>query len=185
MKEESKRLIWTIGHSTRTIEEFINMLLSFQIRVLVDVRNYPGSRRFPHFNKEALEISLAKNDIQYVHIKDLGGRRKPKPDSMNTMWRNEAFRGYADYMETDDFKKAVEQLLILGDKYRTAFMCSEAVWWRCHRSLISDYLKSIGWTVIHIMEVGKAQEHPYTSAAKIVNGELTYHQGADAGELFA
>jgi uncharacterized protein (DUF488 family) len=182
MTEAGNKMIWTIGHSTRTIDEFIKMLQSFQIRVLVDVRNYPGSRRYPHFNKEALEISLAKNDIQYVHIKDLGGRRKPKPDSINTMWRNEAFRGYADYMETDDFKKAVEQLQMLGNKYRIAFMCSEAVWWRCHRSLISDYLKSNGWTVMHIMEVGKTQEHPYTSAARLANGILTYHKGA--GELF-
>jgi len=184
MTEIGNKMIWTIGHSTRTIDEFINMLQSFQIRMLVDVRNYPGSRRYPHFNKETLEISLAKNDIQYVHIKDLGGRRKPKPDSINTTWRNEAFRGYADYMNTDDFKKGVEQLQVLGDKYPTAFMCSEAVWWRCHRSLISDYLKSTGWAVMHIMEVDKAQEHPYTSAARLVNGILTYHKGADAGELF-
>jgi uncharacterized protein (DUF488 family) len=184
MRQGSNKTIWTIGHSTRTIDDFINMLRSFQIGVLADVRNYPGSRRYPHFNKEALEISLAKNDIQYVHIKDLGGRRKSNPGSMNTTWRNEAFRGYADYMETGDFKKGVEQLQVLADKYRTAFMCSEAVWWRCHRSLISDYLKSTGWTVIHIMEVGKSQEHPYTSAARIVNGLLTYRKGADGGELF-
>src|SRR5215470_12620111 len=133
MTQTGNKMIWTIGHSTRTIEEFINMLQSFHIRVLADVRNFPGSRRYPHFNKEALEISLAKNDIQYVHIGDLGGRRKPNPDSINTLWRNEAFRGYADYMGTDDFKKGVKQLQMLGGKYRTAFMCSEAVWWRCHR----------------------------------------------------
>ena len=184
MTEAGNKMIWTIGHSTRSIDEFIKMLQSFEIRVLADVRNFPSSRRYPHFNKEPLEISLAKNNIDYVHLKELGGRRKPKPGSMNTMWRNEAFRGYADYMERDDFKKAVEQLKILGDKHRTAFMCSEAVWWRCHRSLISDYLKSIGWTVMHIMDVGKAEEHPYTSAARIVNGALTYNEGADAGELF-
>ena len=184
MTEAGNKLIWTIGHSTRTIDEFINMLQSFQIRVLVDVRNYPGSRRYPHFNQDALEISLAKHNVDYVHLKSLGGRRKPKPDSINTLWRNEAFRGYADYMETDDFKEGVNQLQMLGDKSSAAFMCSEAVWWRCHRSLISDYLKSTGWTVMHIMEVGKAEEHPYTSAARLVNGVLTYHKGADAGELF-
>jgi len=183
MKEE-RRLVWTIGHSTRTIDDFIRMLQSFQIRMLVDVRNYPGSRRYPHFNKEALEISLAKNNIEYVLLKELGGRRKPKPDSKNIMWHNEAFRGYADYMETDDFKKAVEQLKILGDKQRTAFMCSEAVWWRCHRSLISDYLKAAGRTVMHIMNIGKAEEHPYTSAARIVNGRLTYRKDTGAAELF-
>ena len=184
MTDADNKMIWTIGHSTRTIDEFINMLQSFQIRALADVRNYPGSKRYPHFNKEALEISLANNDIKYVHIKNLGGRRKPRPDSINTVWRNEAFRGYADYMETDDFKDGARQLQMLADKCPTAFMCSEAVWWRCHRSLISDYLKSIGWTVIHIMEVGKAEEHPYTSAARVVNGILTYHKGAGNGELF-
>jgi uncharacterized protein (DUF488 family) len=184
MTEAGNKMIWTIGHSTRSIDEFINMLLSFQMRVLVDVRNFPGSRRYPHFNKEALEISLAKNNVDYVHLKELGGRRKPKPGSINTMWRNDAFRGYADYMESDDFKKAVEQLEILADKHRTAFMCSEAVWWRCHRSLISDYLKSTGWLVMHIMGVGKSEEHPYTSAARIFNGRLTYRKDADAAEVF-
>jgi len=184
MTEGRNKIIWTIGHSTRTIDEFIAMLQSFRIVLVADVRNYPGSRRYPHFNKEVLEISLAKNNIDYVHLRDLGGRRKPQPDSINTMWRNDAFRGYADYMESEDFKKAIQELEALGNKYHTAFMCSEAVWWRCHRSLISDYLKSIGWTVMHIMEVGKAQEHPYTSAARIVNGVLTYHEGAGTGELF-
>ena len=99
------------------------------------------------------------------------------------MWRNDAFRGFADYMETDTFKKGIEQLQLLADKHRTTCMCSEAVWWRCHRSLISDYLKSVGWTVMHIMDIGKAEEHPYTSAARIVNGKLTYHKDA-AGDLF-
>ena len=184
MKEPSKKMIWTIGHSTRTIDELTDMLQSFQIRVVTDVRSYPGSRRYPQFNKEALEISLSKNNIEYVHVKELGGRRKPKPDSKNTMWRNDAFRGFADYMETNAFMKGMEQLQLVAEKQRTAYMCSEAVWWRCHRSLISDYLKSIGWIVMHIMDIGKADEHPYTSAARIVDGVLTYHKGADAGELF-
>jgi uncharacterized protein (DUF488 family) len=184
MKEPEKKIIWTIGHSTRTIDELIAMLQSFRIELVADVRSYPGSRRYPHFNKDALEISLAKENIQYVHLKDLGGRRKPRADSKNTTWRNDAFRGYADYMETDAFKKAIEQMQLLASKQRTAYMCSEAVWWRCHRSLISDYLKSIGWTVMHIMDIDKADEHPYTPAARIVNGILTYHKGADAGKLF-
>ena len=184
MEGSQRKIVWTIGHSTRGIDEFIAILQSFHVDLLVDVRNYPGSRRYPHFNKEALEISLAKGNIQYAHLKDLGGRRKPRPDSKNISWRNDAFRGYADYMESDSFKKSVEQLQLLAGKKRTAYMCSEAVWWRCHRSLISDYLKAIGWTVMHIMDIGKAEEHPYTSAAKIVNGVLTYHKGADSGELF-
>lgn len=183
MNELDKKIIWTIGHSTRTSDELVAMLHSFRIALVADVRSYPGSRRYPQFNREAVEISLAKSNIGYVHIKDLGGRRKANPDSKNTVWRNEAFRGFADYMETDAFKKGIEQLQLLADKQRTAYMCSEAVWWRCHRSLISDYLKSVGWTVMHIMDIGKAEEHPYTSAARIVNGELTYERDA-ASELF-
>jgi uncharacterized protein (DUF488 family) len=182
MNDAAKKLIWTIGHSTRTIDELIAMLQSFHIGLVADVRSYPGSRRYPQFNKEALEISLSSNNIQYVHIKELGGRRKPNPDSKNTAWRNDAFRGFADYMATDAFQKGIEQLQRLPLEGRTAYMCSEAVWWRCHRSLISDYLKSIGWTVMHIMAEGKAQEHPYTSAARIAGGELSYRN--ESGELF-
>ena len=184
MKESGKEIIWTIGHSTRTIDDFIDMLKSFRIDLVIDVRSYPGSRRYPQFNKEALEISLKTNKIQYVHIKELGGRRKPNPNSKNTIWRNDAFKGFADYMATDDFKKGVEQLQSVARQQRTAFMCSEAVWWRCHRSLISDYLKSIGWTVMHIMSIDKAEEHPYTSAARIVNGKLRYWEDSVSGELF-
>jgi len=182
MMNESGKKIWTIGHSTRTIDELTAMLQSFRIELVADVRSYPGSRRYPQFNKEALQISLAKNNIEYVHLPELGGRRKANPDSKNTMWRHDAFRGYADYMETDNFKKAIEQLQSLAHKQQTAYMCSEAVWWRCHRSLISDYLKSIGWTVMHIMGIGKEEEHPYTSAARLVNGVLSYEK--NGGELF-
>lgn len=184
MNDSFKKIVWTIGHSTRTIEDLVAMLQSFGIAVVVDVRSYPGSRRYPQFNKEALDISLGKNNIRYFHIKDLGGRRKSNPESKNTKWRNDAFRGFADYMETDSFKKGVEQLQSLATSQRTAYMCSEAVWWRCHRSLISDYLKSIGWTVIHIMDKEKAEEHPYTSAARIVNGKLSYQEDPTTGELF-
>jgi uncharacterized protein (DUF488 family) len=184
MNDSFKKIAWTIGHSTRTIEDLVAMLQSFGIAVVVDVRSYPGSRRYPQFNKEALDISLGKNNIRYFHIKDLGGRRKSNPESKNTKWRNDAFRGFADYMETDSFKKGVEQLQSLATSQRTAYMCSEAVWWRCHRSLISDYLKSIGWTVIHIMDKEKAEEHPYTSAARIVNGKLSYQEDPTTGELF-
>ena len=182
MMKGPRKKIWTIGHSTRTIDELTAMLQSFAIKLVADVRSYPGSRRYPQFNKEALQISLAKNNIGYVHLPELGGRRKANPDSKNTMWRHEAFRGYADYMETDAFKKAIEQLQSLAGEQQTAYMCSEAVWWRCHRSLISDYLKSIGWTVMHIMAIGKEEEHPYTSAARLVNGVLSYEK--NGGELF-
>jgi uncharacterized protein (DUF488 family) len=170
------KTIWTIGHSTRSLEEFVALLHAFEIHTLVDIRNYPGSRRYPHFNKEALEVSLPVNTIGYLHLKELGGRRRPVPDSVNTAWRNEAFRGYADYMETDEFLRAAERLQTIAEKDRTAYMCSEAVWWSCHRALVSDYLKSKGWTVMHIMDVRKATEHPYTKPATLVNGVLSYHQ---------
>jgi uncharacterized protein (DUF488 family) len=175
-KLSENNTIWTIGHSTRPPEEFVKMLCSFQIETVADIRSYPGSRRYPHFNKEALEISLPENHIRYTHIKELGGRRKAVPDSKNTAWRHAAFRGYADYMETDDFRNGIKELEKMAQKQRTAFMCSEAVWWRCHRSMVSDYLKARGWKVMHIMGVGKQEEHPYTAPAKIINGEVSYQK---------
>ena len=170
------KTVWTIGHSTRTLEKFIEMLQSFQIEMLLDIRSYPGSRRYPQFNKENLEISLPELNIQYIHLKELGGRRKVHPDSMNTAWRHPAFRGYADYMETDLFKSAILSLEEIALKQRTAYMCSEAVWWRCHRSMVSDYLKAGGWRVMHIMDTGKEVEHPFTAPAKIVDGKLSYKE---------
>ena len=166
--------IWTIGHSTRSLEEFISLLHSFRIELLADVRSLPGSRRFPHFNKESIEKSLAEEKIEYKHFPELGGRRKAKKDSTNTAWRNSAFRGYADYMESDEFKKGILKLEGLAPKKKTAIMCAEAVWWRCHRSLIADDLKHRGWKVMHILGEGKSEEHPYTSPASIVQGELNY-----------
>ncbi len=178
MKEENKT-IWTIGHSTRSLDEFVAMLHSFNIDEIADIRSFPGSRKFPQFNKEALEISLPQNNIQYVHIKDLGGRRKANPDSKNTGWRHTAFRSYADYMETGAFKDGIEELVKIATKQRTSYMCSEAVWWRCHRSMVSDYLKLRGWKVMHIMGIGKATEHPYTAPARVVDNELNYEKELD------
>ena len=167
--------IWTIGHSTRTTDEFISLLKANHIKLLIDVRSLPGSRRYPQFNKERLVDSLGKSGINYEHFPELGGRRKAKPESKNTAWRNASFRGYADYMETDEFYKGIKRLLDLAaDTGATVIMCAEAVWWRCHRSLISDYLKARGIEVMHILDANKTQPHPYTSAARIVNGELSY-----------
>jgi uncharacterized protein (DUF488 family) len=166
--------LWTIGHSTLSIEDFISKLTSFEIQVLADVRSYPGSRRYPHFNREKLSASLADVGIRYEHFPELGGRRRARPDSLNMTWRNESFRGYADYMETNEFRAGIDRLLDLSTTQRTAIMCSEAVWWRCHRSLISDYLKVKGIEVNHIMSIGKAEPHPFTSAAGVVDGELSY-----------
>lgn len=167
-------VIWTIGHSTRPFEEFTAMLNSFNIALVADIRSFPGSRKFPQYNKESLEESLPQDKIKYIHLKDLGGRRKVKPDSKNTGWRNASFRGYADFMETDTFREGITELEKAALKMNTAYMCSEAVWWRCHRSMVSDYLKLHGWKVIHIMGIGKGEAHPYTSPARIVNGELSY-----------
>lgn len=166
--------IWTIGHSTHSLEEFIEMLKSFHIQRLVDVRSFPGSRKYPHFNKDSLEISLPQKGIEYEHLKILGGRRKAQPDSKHTVWRHPAFRAYADYMDSDDFEKGMENLEKWALEKRTAYFCSEAVWWRCHRSMISDYLKAKGWKVMHIMNIGKADEHPYTKPACVIDGRLTY-----------
>ena len=172
-----KKTVWTIGHSTRKFQELVEMLHSFNIQMLVDVRSYPGSRRYPEFNKETLEKTLPENNITYFHLKNLGGRRKVNAGSENTGWRHPAFRGYADYMETDAFKEAIKRLELIAEETRTAYMCSEAVWWRCHRSMVSDYLKVHGWRVMHIMAVGKSEEHPYTEPARIFNGELSYSKG--------
>jgi uncharacterized protein (DUF488 family) len=166
--------VWTIGHSTREIDEFVQLLVSFSIGLLVDVRTYPGSRRYPHFNRENLRLSLTDQGIDYLHMPELGGRRKTRPDSQNVAWRNESFRGYADYMETHAFREGIDRLLELANQRRTAIMCAEAVWWRCHRSLIADHLKVAGVTVTHILGLGKSEEHPFTSAAQIVNGRLSY-----------
>ena len=168
------KTIWTIGHSTRSRPEFIDLLKVPGIQTLIDVRSFPGSRRYPHFNKENLRVWLADAAMDYVHLPELGGRRRAKPDSLNMAWRNESFRGYADYMETAAFRQGIERLLELGKDKRTAIMCSEAVWWRCHRSLIADYLKAKGIKVLHILSETKTEEHPFTSAARIVDGELSY-----------
>ncbi|MGZ5479153.1 MAG: HVA1 family protein [Candidatus Aminicenantales bacterium] len=170
--------IWTIGHSTRTAAEFLELLCRHRIETLADVRRFPGSRRVPQFNEDSLRESLAAAGIRYVHMAELGGRRTPRPDSRNLAWRNASFRGYADYMDTPEFRGAVDRLLEIARSGRTAIMCAEAVWWRCHRSLIADHLKSIGVRVIHILSPDKVREHPFTPAARLAEGRLTYEPAA-------
>jgi uncharacterized protein (DUF488 family) len=166
--------VWTIGHSTLPIEEFIPLLTANGIEVLADVRRFPGSRRHPQFGADALSVALGDAGILYEAFPDLGGRRDARPDSMNLAWRNASFRGYADYMETEEFRAGIERLLAMARAHRTAVMCAEAVWWRCHRGLIADYLKAAGHEVLHIGGNAVAAPHPYTSAARIVDGRLTY-----------
>jgi uncharacterized protein (DUF488 family) len=167
--------IWTIGHSTRTIEEFIDALQANGIKIVADVRLLPGSKRYPQFNKEELAKSLRQGGIGYEHFPELGGRRKARKDSHNTAWRNESFRAYADHVETAEFASGVARLREMADSHGpTVITCAEAVWWRCHRSLIADYLKANGVEVIHIIDLSKTELHPFTSAARIVDGKLSY-----------
>jgi uncharacterized protein (DUF488 family) len=170
----NKKRIFTIGHSTRNLQEFIDCLKAFQITCLADIRSLPGSRKYPHFNRENLEVSLPGAAIRYVHFSELGGRRKVKAGSKNTGWRVDAFRGYADYMETHEFAVGIKELEELALKETTCYMCAESLWWRCHRSLVSDYLKLKGWIVIHIMDRAHSMEHTYTKPAVVLDGILSY-----------
>ena len=166
--------IWTVGHSTRSAEEFNEILLAHQIETLVDVRSFPGSRRYPHFNKLELSRDLGSIGLAYLHLPALGGRRRGLANSKNTAWQNASFRAYADHMESVEFKEGIETLLELAQTKRTTIMCAESLWWRCHRSLIADFLKANGVEVIHILSAVKVESHPYTAAARIVDGRLSY-----------
>ncbi len=166
--------IWTIGHSSLTLDEFITRLEHYELQAIVDVRRFPGSRRLPHFGKDALASTLQARGITYRWLASLGGRRRARPDSPNTAWRNASFKGYADHLDTDEFREGCRALLDLAAAERTAMMCAEVLWWRCHRSLIADVLKIRGVEVTHILDMTHTVEHPFTSAAHIVNGRLSY-----------
>jgi len=167
-------LIWTTGHSTRPIEEFLELLRTYGITMLSDVRKIPFSRRNPQFNQEALVESLEDSAIQYRHHPALGGKRKSLPDSINMGWRNASFRGYADYMQTPSFWNALDSLIEDGQQCRVAIMCAEAVPWRCHRTLIADAMGSRGWTVQHILSLKSLQTHTLTPFAQLDEGRLNY-----------
>ena len=177
------RTLWTIGHSTREWEVFVAMLDAAGIRTLVDVRRFAGSRRNPQFSGQVMGRSLPEAGIAYVPMVDLGGRRTPLKTSPNTRWRNAGFRGYADYMDTLAIRDARNALAALASASPTAVMCAEAMWWQCHRGLISDDFKADGWEVIHLVSPGRSEEHPYTGAALIVEGRLTYAEPS-TGALF-
>lgn len=171
--------LWTIGHSTRPINEFIALLKTHDIHRLVDVRTVPRSRHNPQFNTESLASSLASTGISYQHSARLGGLREAQRDSVNTGWRNDSFRGYADYMRSDEFWSALDTLMAHSQELRTAIMCAEAIPWRCHRSLIADALLTRGWTVRHIVSETKADQHQLTSFSKVENGRLRYPASHD------
>lgn len=178
--------VFTIGHSTRAIEELLQLLAEHGIRVLVDVRRYPGSRRHPQFSRDALAGSLAGAGIEYVHEPDLGGRRPALPDSPHTAWRVEAFRGYADYMETPELNAALERLIRRAEASPTVILCAEAVPWRCHRRLISDALVARGVQVLHILSPGHASPHELDPNARILPGNRLLYAGpaTDQPSLF-
>jgi uncharacterized protein (DUF488 family) len=167
-------LIYTIGHSNRPLEEFLNMLRAHDIAQLIDVRTAAGSRRNPQFGKSELSLALEAEGTRYLHLPELGGFRKPRIDSRNTGWRNASFRGFADYMETPQFEAGITRLLEVAEARTASIMCSEAVPWRCHRSLIADALTVRGQEVRHIMSANKADEHRLTPFAKVDGTEIWY-----------
>jgi uncharacterized protein (DUF488 family) len=169
--------VFTVGHSTRPIEQFIALLEEHGIERLVDVRTVPRSRYNPQFNRDTLPAALEQAGIAYTHIQELGGLRHARKDSPNTGWRNESFRGFADYMLTPGFDQALDELLAVAGRERVAVMCAEAVPWRCHRSLIADALTARGVEVTHIMSAGRAQPHSMTSFAHVEGTRVTYPGG--------
>ncbi len=166
--------IHTIGHSTRTLEELLALLQENGVQTLVDVRTVPRSRRNPQFNQDALAGSLRAAGLEYVHFSGLGGFRAARPDSPNTGWANVQFRGFADYMLTPEFEQNLGDLLDLAQRTRIAIMCAEALYWRCHRSLISDALTVRGVVVVHIMRPGHVEPHRLTDFARVSGNQITY-----------
>jgi uncharacterized protein (DUF488 family) len=172
---KSSLQLFTIGHSTRTIEQLIGVLTQYKVGILVDIRSYPGSRRNPQFGSDAITQELSKHGFRYLWLPILGGRRKGLgDDSKNKCWKNQSFRNYADYMETATFRQGIDELIQLSSSGTVAIMCAEAVYWRCHRSMVADFLKSLDVQVTHIFDEKKAQVHEYTRCAKIIDGHLTY-----------
>jgi len=166
--------VWTIGHSTRTADEFRAVLDAYEIELVADVRRFPGSRRLPQFGSAALEHDLEAHGIAYRWIPALGGRRRADPDSPNLRWRHPAFRAYADHVATEEFAEGLFELLMIAEGARTAIMCAEVLWWRCHRRLISDVLTSLGVRVEHIMGDDKVELHEIAPPAHLVGGAISY-----------
>lgn len=172
--------VWTLGHSTRSIEDFVALLRHYQLDGVIDVRRHPGSRRLPQFLSEALHARLAQAGLDYLWVEALGGRRRPAKDSPNGAWRNASFRGYADYLGDPAFEHGLQQALAFAAGRRCALMCAELLWWRCHRSLIADVLKLRGIEVLHIRDEKHLDSHPFTTPARLVDGRLSY--APDLGE---
>lgn len=166
--------IWTVGHSTLTQEDFLALIAAHGILAIADVRRFPGSRRHPHFHGDAMRVWLPQAGVRYEHFVDLGGRRKAEPDSRNTGLRNESFRGYADYMATPLFQRALDRLIALSREQPSAVMCAEAVYWRCHRHLLADALAARGVAVRHILDARTARPHKIHELARIEGTDVCY-----------
>jgi uncharacterized protein (DUF488 family) len=166
--------VFTIGHSTHTLDELVALLRRHAVECVADVRAYPGSRRLPHFNRESLRVELPEHGIAYQHMPALGGRRRPQPGSPNTGWENESFRAYADHLDSAEFAEGLAALRALAEERPTAIMCAEALWWRCHRRLISDALIVRGHCVLHIAADGGLTEHQVTEFAQVDGERLSY-----------
>jgi uncharacterized protein (DUF488 family) len=175
--------VWTIGHSTRTFDDFVAVLRAHEIEALVDIRRFPASRRLPQFNEGPMAESLEQAGIAYRSLPSLGGRRTPAPDSINTGWRHSAFRGYADHLASEEFAGGLFELLLIAGGLRTAVMCAEMLWWQCHRRLVADVLLSLGYEVLHIQTAKPADPHRLADPARLFDGQLSYE--ADQGDLFA
>lgn len=172
------RVLYTIGHSTRALDDFIVLLQGHGIERLADIRTVPRSRRNPQFNQDTLPAALQRAGIGYAHIAGLGGLRHARKDSVNTAWRNASFRGYADYMQTPEFERALDELIALAAEAPTAIMCAEAVPWRCHRSLVADALTVRGIPVEHVIGLGRAQPHSLTPFAHVEGERIVYREEA-------
>jgi uncharacterized protein (DUF488 family) len=167
--------LYTIGHSTRSIDELVEVLQAHEIKTLVDIRAFPMSRRLPQFNRESLQQSLPSAEIAYAWMKSLGGyRKKILEESPNIALRNDSFRNYADYMLTPEFEQAIAELVKLGEGTRTAYMCAERVYFHCHRMLVSDWLVANGHEVLHIDGTGPVRQHKLTNEARMIDGRLLY-----------
>jgi uncharacterized protein (DUF488 family) len=166
--------MFTLGHSTLPIERFMSVLKTYRIERLVDIRTIPRSRYNPHFNDSALAHSLSEEQLEYIPMQALGGLRHARKDSLNTGWRNENFRGYADYMQTEPFKKALDELIQMREERRVAIMCAEALPWKCHRSLVADALNVYGVAAVEILSESKCQMHKLTPFAKVNGLQITY-----------
>jgi uncharacterized protein (DUF488 family) len=173
--------VWTIGHSNRTFEAFRDLLRAAAVEQAVDIRRYPASRKWPHFHADSLAESLPASGIGYLPMSELGGRRRPRPDSPHTAWRNEMFRGYADFLDSPEGKAGLERLEAAARSRPTAFFCAEAVPWRCHRSLVADALTVRAWTVLDIVGPSEPREHALPGFARVENGRLVYDAAPQPG----